>query len=79
MTRQTTGPNASTSRTQARLEERTGCSHHERWEPIAEQLPPLLQAFHNMSPSRQNMLALEVFAPRTYDELERPQGSTDAH
>ena len=50
------------------------------WEPIAEQLPPLLQAFRNMSPSRQpNMLALEVFLlcaqePRTYDELERLTG-----
>ena len=46
------------------------------WEPIAEHTP-LLQAFHNMSPSRQpNMLALEVFllvrwSTRTYDELER--------
>ena len=50
------------------------------WTPPEEQLPPLLQAFRNMSPSRQpNMLALEVFllcaqAPKTYAELEQLTG-----
>ena len=45
------------------------------WNPPEEQLPPLLQAFRNMSPTRQpNMLALEVFllcaqGPKTYNEL----------
>jgi|9_EtaG_2_1085328.scaffolds.fasta_scaffold00990_3 hypothetical protein len=50
------------------------------WNPPEEQLPPLLQAFRNMSPTRQpNMLALEVFllcaqAPKTYAELEQLTG-----
>ena len=50
------------------------------WTPPEEQLPPLLQAFRNMSPSRQpNMLALEVFLlcaqePKTYNELEQRTG-----
>ena len=48
--------------------------------PPETQLLPLLQAFRNMSPSRQpNMLALEVFllcaeAPKTYNELEERTG-----
>ena len=47
------------------------------WNAPEEQLPPLLQAFRNMSPTRQpNMLALEVFllcaqGPKTYKELEQ--------
>ena len=50
------------------------------WNPPEEQLPPLLQAFRNMSPTRQpNMLALEVFllcaqGPKTYNELEQRTG-----
>ena len=50
------------------------------WNAPEEQLPPLLQAFRNMSPTRQpNMLALEVFllcaqAPKTYAELEQLTG-----
>ena len=50
------------------------------WTPPEEQLPPLLQAFRNMSPTRQpNMLALEVFLlcaqePKTYNELEQRTG-----
>jgi hypothetical protein len=52
------------------------------WNPPEEQLPPLLQAFRNMSPTRQpNMLALEVFllcaqGPKTYSELEQRTGCT---
>ena len=50
------------------------------YNPPEEQLPPLLQAFRNMSPTRQpNMLALEVFllcaqGPKTYAELEQRTG-----
>ena len=50
------------------------------WNAPEEQLPPLLQAFRNMSPTRQpNMLALEVFllcaqGPKTYNELEQLTG-----
>jgi hypothetical protein len=50
------------------------------WNAPEEQLPPLLQAFRNMSPTRQpNMLALEVFllcaqGPKTYAELEQLTG-----
>ena len=52
------------------------------WNPPEEQLPPLLQAFRNMSPTRQpNMLALEVFllcaqAPKTIAELMQRTGCT---
>lgn len=52
------------------------------WNPPEEQLPPLLQAFRKMSPTRQpNMLALEVFllcaqGPKTYAELEQKTGCT---
>ena len=52
------------------------------YNPPEEQLPPLLQAFRNMSPTRQpNMLALEVFLlcaqePKTYAELEQLTGCT---
>ena len=55
------------------------------WNAPEEQLPPLLQAFRNMSPTRQpNMLALEVFllcaqAPKTYAELEQLTGCNRAN